>query len=126
MSDDPERMEEQTPPSPGVEGPTKEERTLALVAHAGGLFVSFIPPLVILLVKGDESEFVRDQAKEALNFQITMAIAMIVASGLVFLAIGCVLLPILGIADLVLCLIAALKSYEGQRYRYPWTLRLID
>jgi uncharacterized Tic20 family protein len=115
-----------------IEGPdgtrivSPDERTWALVAHVGGLLTSFIAPLVIWLAKGDDSEFVRDQAKEALNFQITLLIASVVgATTTVCLGLGFLVLAAVWIADVVLSLVAALRSYDGHRYRYPATLRLI-
>ena len=72
----------------GTGAPTKDERTLAMIAHIGALlgyaivFGSFIPPLALYLLKKDESAFVADQARESLNFQITMAIVAIVAGAL--------------------------------------------
>ena len=105
---------------------SQDDRTWALVAHAGGLVTSFLIPLIIWLAKGDDSEFVRDQAKEALNFQITLLIASLIgAATTVCLGFGFLVLFAVGIADLVLSLVAALRAYDGRRYRYPATMRLI-
>ena len=82
-------------------------------------------PLIIWLVKKDTMPFVDDQAKEALNFNITVAIAAVICGVLMFVLIGFVLLPVLGIAWLVFTIIAAIKANEGVAYRYPFTLRLI-
>jgi len=115
-----------------IEGPDgrrvvpPDERTWALVAHVGGLVTSFVVPLVVWLAKGDDGEFVRDQAREALNFQITLLIASVIGTTTtVCLGLGYLILAVVGIADLVLSLVAALRSYDGHRYRYPATLRLI-
>ena len=70
--------------------------------------------------------FVDDQGKEALNFQITVSIAVIVCAVLIAVLIGLLLLPIVGIAALVLTIIAGLKANNGETYRYPMTLRLIS
>jgi len=77
------------------------------------------------LVKKDESPFVDDQGKEAVNFNITMLIAFFVAFVLMFVAIGAVLMPVLFIFWVVMVIIAGLKANEGVAYRYPFTLRLI-
>lgn len=69
--------------------------------------------------------FVDDQGKEALNFQITVAIAMIVSMILMLVLIGVVLMFLVGIAALAFTIIAAIKANEGQYYRYPFTLRLV-
>lgn len=102
--------------------PTSEERSMALLAHVLGLIVWFIAPLVIYLVKKDESRYVAEHAKEALNFQITMTIIAIV----MFISIiGIFLLWILGIVCTVLIIVATIKASEGKMYRYPFTIRLI-
>lgn len=82
-------------------------------------------PLVVMLVKGKVSEFISDQSREALNFQITMLIAFIVSSFLILVLIGLVFIIIVGIADIILTIVAAVSASQGTRYRYPFTLRLI-
>ena len=66
-----------------------------------------------------------DQAKEALNFQITVTIAMVISIILMIVIIGGILAPIVGVINLVFCIIAAVKANNGEAYRYPFTLRLI-
>ena len=68
--------------------PTSDEKTMSMIAHAGGIFFGFLPALVVYLMKKDESSFVKAEATEALNFQITLMIAYVVASVLVFLLIA--------------------------------------
>jgi len=68
---------------------------------------------------------VNDQAKEALNFQITMAIGWVAATALSLLLIGFLLFPVLLIANLIFCIMAGMKANEGVEYRYPFALRLI-
>ena len=130
------------PPPPSAGGPPQEERQWAMFAHlsalAGGLLTSaiggwgfFLGPLVIWLMKKDSMPFVADQAKEALNFNITVSavfLALLVLS-LLTLGIGFLItLPIMlivGIAALVLIIMAAIKANDGIAYRYPFTLRLV-
>jgi hypothetical protein len=88
-------------------------------------FGSIIGPLVIWLTKGKEMAFVEVEAKEALNFQITMAIAFVISWLLAFILIGFLLMAVLAIADLVLVIIAAVTTSKGQPYRYPFALRLV-
>jgi uncharacterized protein len=102
-----------------------EERTLAMLCHLLGLFTSFVGPLILWLIKKDESKFVDDQGKEALNFQITVAIAFAIAGALSFACIGLLLIPAVGIADLVFSIIAAVAANKGEAYRYPACIRLI-
>lgn len=88
-------------------------------------FGSIIGPLVIWLTKGKEIPFVEGEAKEALNFQITMAIAFLVSWLLVFIVVGFLFLMLLAITDLVLVIIAAISASKGEPYRYPFALRLV-
>ena len=145
MSVPPESVVPPTPPSePSLVGaPSAEERQWALFAHLsallgailtgafGGGWGCFIGPLIIWLVKKDTMPFVDDQGKEALNFNITVAIASLILLllSIVTLGVGLIIaIPlwiILGIAWLVFTIIASIKANEGVRYRYPFTLRLI-
>jgi len=105
--------------------PGKDERTMAMLCHLLAIVLGFIGPLIIWLIKKDESKFVDDQGKEALNFQLTMLIAL-VASGLsMCIVIGFVLFPAVAIFDLVFCIIAAIKANNGEAYRYPLNIRMI-
>jgi len=110
---------------------SKNERMWGMLCHLGGLagfafpFGNVIVPLVIWMVKKEDMPFVDDQGKESLNFQITVAIAMAVCFLLSFVVIGFLLMPIVGIGALILVIIAATKANEGERYRYPWAIRLL-
>lgn len=114
-------------PVPGSEQtpqytPTNDERTLAILCHVLTIFFWIFPPLIIYLIKKDESKFVAEHAKESLNFQITFGI---VAIALIITIVGILLLWVLGIVVLVLVIIASIKASENKLYRYPLTLRLI-
>jgi uncharacterized Tic20 family protein len=102
--------------------PTSDERTLAILSHVLTIFFWIFPPLIIYLIKKDESQFVAAHAKESLNFQITAGIAYIV---LCITVIGIFLLWIAIILVLVLVIVATVKASESKLYRYPFTLRLI-
>lgn len=114
------------PPAPMTGETTSDERTMAMLAHIGGILFGWLAPLIIWLIKKDQSAFVADQAKEALNFQITIFIAAMV-SGLLVLAffIGCFLLPVVLIGGIVFSIMAGIAANKGQAYRYPFALRLI-
>ncbi len=132
-----------TPPPPPMAGmPSKEERQWAMFAHlsalVGGLLTSaiggwgfFIGPLVIWLMKKDEMPFAGEQAKEALNFNIMVSAIFLILLAMTILTLGIgilisgPLMLIIGIAALVLIIIAAIKANEGIAYRYPLTIRLI-
>ena len=109
-----------------TESISQDEKTMALLAHLGGIFFGFIPSLVIWLIKKDESAFIAEQAKEALNFQITVMIGFLIAFILIFIIIGIFLIWALVIANLVLCIVAAVKANSGVSYRYPIAIRLIN
>lgn len=131
----------QAPPPPAG-APTAEERQWAMFAHLsallGGVLTGwwggwgwFVGPLIIWLVKKDSMPFVDDQAKEALNFNITLAIVYVILTilGFATLGIGFIiampLMVLIGIAALVFIIIAAIKANGGVAYRYPFALRLI-
>ena len=102
-----------------------------LLTGAVGGWGSFLGPLIIWLLKKDTMPFVNDQAKEALNFNITVsAIFLVLIILTVFtLGIGAILtLPlaiIIGIAALVFIIIAGMKANDGVAYRYPFAIRLV-
>jgi len=97
----------------------------ALSLYIGIPFGNLIVPLVIWLIKKNEFSFVDEQGKESLNFQISMTIYGIIAGLLCYIFIGFILLPILIIADIVLIIIATVKTSKGEGYRYPFTIRVI-
>ncbi len=103
----------------------KQEKMWAMLCHIGAIVLGFIAPLVIWLVKKDESPLVNDQGKEALNFQITMTIAFIVAGMLMAVFIGLILMPVLAVFNLTMLIIAGIKANEGTKYRYPVNIRFI-
>ena len=111
--------------------PSAEERNWAVGCHLAALSglvtgIGFIlGPLIVWLIKKDESPFVSDQGKEALNFQITMALAVVVACMLIIVLIGVLLLILIGLFNLLCIIVAAVKASEGKLYRYPLNLRLI-
>ena len=116
------------PPPPSGAAP-QEDRTLALIAHLLGIISWFVGPLIIWLISKDNpaKSFVTDQSKEALNFQITITIAFVVAFILVAVTLGLLFfLPALvGIANLVFCILGGIRANNGEAYRYPFALRLI-
>jgi len=107
--------------------PTSDERTLGILSHILAIVpgIGIFGPLVIWLVKKDESQFVSENAKESLNFQLTMIIAVIISCILIVVLIGIFLIWILGILNLILVIIATIKASENKIYRYPFNFRLI-
>ncbi len=106
---------------------SQDDKTMAMIGHISGIVAGFIGPLVIWLINKDKAEkgWLNEQAKEALNFQITVLLAWIVAVMLSFLLIGFLLYPVILIGNIILCILAGLKANEGVDYRYPFALRLV-
>jgi uncharacterized Tic20 family protein len=113
-----------------------DERTWGLLAHVGALLAAFVAlaflgPLLVLLIQGNKSAFVRRHAIESLNFQITLLIAL--AAGIVLsvvtLGLGLIIvLPVglvVGILALVWIIMAGIKANNGEDYRYPINIRLV-
>lgn len=118
--------------APGKQIPN-EERQWAAFAHLSALVILVLPPvggilgpLVIWILKKDEMPFVRQEGREALNFQITVLIALAVSGALTLVLVGFVLLPVVALADFVLVVVATLQVSDGRPYRYPFNLRLIQ
>ena len=128
-------MENQPPLPPVAPAPVplseSDARLWAMLAHLSaipGSFVligSVIAPLVIRQIQKERSAFVDYHGKEAVNFQITMAIAAAISFLLMILVIGVFLLFIVGVVWLVFTIIAAVKANNGEYYRYPLTFRFI-
>jgi uncharacterized Tic20 family protein len=118
------------PPAPNPTGGVQEERQWALFAHLGGVLAIFpvihlIPALVIFSIYQSRSEFIRDQAREALNFQIVVLIAYFTARILNWLPFFPNLLFLVWLFSLIFSVLAAVAASRGDRYRYPLTYRFL-
>ncbi|MCB1633978.1 MAG: DUF4870 domain-containing protein [Xanthomonadales bacterium] len=120
------------PPATPAGSPSAEERQWGMFAHFAAFLGFLIPglggmigPLIVWQMKKAEMPFVDDQGKEALNFQITVFLAVIVCAILTVILIGFLLLMVVGLGALVFTIIGGIKANEGVAYRYPFTLRLI-
>lgn len=100
-----------------------DERTWAMLAHLGGIVFAVVVPLIVRSTAGRSSDFVRDQATEALNFQITVVVASLISLFLWVLLVGIVMSAVVGVGALVLTVTAAVRAHSGIRYRYPVTVR---
>jgi uncharacterized Tic20 family protein len=105
--------------------PTSDEKTMAILSHILCIVAGFIAPLIIYLVKKDESPYVRAHARESLNFQLTMVLAYFVSAILIFVLIGILLIWVLIIANLVLIVIATIRASEGKLYKYPFSIKFV-
>ena len=88
-------------------------------------FGNILAPLIIWLIKKEEMSFVEDQAKEVLNFQISMTIYLLISGILCFILIGIPFVIGLVIFNVIITIIAGIKANDGKSYRYPINLRLI-
>jgi uncharacterized Tic20 family protein len=111
---------------------SKEEQNWAMVCHLSALagfvmpFGNLFGPLIVWLIKRAEMPMVDRHGKEALNFQITVSIAMLVCVVLMFVLIGFVLIFLVGLAALVMTIMAAVKVSNGEfDYKYPLAIRLL-
>src|SRR3954471_21705326 len=109
----------------GYQGPPpdKDSKTMGMLCHLLGIFTGFLGPLIIWLIKKDQSPFVDDQGKESLNFQIVALIAT--AACLLGFCLAPILIAIVQITRIVFSIIGTIKSNQGIAYRYPVTFRLI-
>ena len=102
-----------------------EERLMAAGIYVLSLFFPVIAPLIIWLLKKDESSFIDYHGKEYFNFFISYLVYSIVAGILTLVIVGIFLLWAIGIAALIFSIIAAVRAYEGKEYQFPWIFRLI-
>jgi uncharacterized protein len=118
-------------PQPGQQPlPPDQERLWAMLAHllsfvAAYIALGFLAPLIVLLLFGPRSAYVRAHAVESLNFNLSWLLYAVVAALLIFIGIGILILIALGIAYVVLIVVASIRANGGAFYRYPLTIRFI-
>jgi uncharacterized protein len=103
----------------------QDPKTMSMFSHLLGLVLGFVGPLIIYLMNGEKDPFIRHHAAEALNFQITVAIGLLVSIATSCILIGFVILPFVILADLVFAVMAAIAANKGEWYRYPVTIRIV-
>jgi uncharacterized Tic20 family protein len=119
-------------PQPPPILPTEEEKTMAMLCHLLAIFTGFIGPLILWLIKKDQSRYIDFHGREAVNFQITLFIVTFglaaAAMVLMFVFIGILLIPVIFIVvilALVAEILAAVAAQQGVWHRYPICLRLV-
>jgi uncharacterized protein len=112
---------------------TQDAKNWAMFCHLGGLaafvgpgIANIVVPVVVWILKRPEHPYIDDQGKEAINFQITMSIAFLICVPLFFVVIGFFLAPLVAIFHLVFTIIGAVKASNGEWYRYPIAIRLVN
>lgn len=125
-------MENTPPPVPATTSTPTADNSLAVVMHILGLagfvfpFGNIIAPLILWLVKRSTSPLLDRTGKEVLNFQISFTIYAAIAGVLCFVLVGFLILPAIAILWLVFIIIAAIKTGNGEEYRYPLTIRMLQ
>ncbi|MDO8145354.1 DUF4870 domain-containing protein [Isoptericola sp. 178] len=118
----------QQPPQGGQALPPvapSEERTWSIVAHAGGILVGFLAPLIVWLSYKDRSARLDDQGKEALNFQLTILIAYVVGWILTMIVIGGLIVFAAWVCTIIFGILGAMAASRDEWYRYPFKIRFI-
>ncbi len=105
--------------------PKNDEKLLAALIYVTSFFAPVLGPLIIWLLKREESSFIDYHGKEYLNFMISYFIYTIVSGLLTIVIVGIIGLWLCGIFAAVFTIVAAIKAYEGNEYRIPWIIRFI-
>ena len=118
-------------PLPSEPGPTslptaqnQDDKTMGLLCHLLGPFLGFIGPLLIWLIKKEQSKFVDDQGKEALNFNLTLLIGHMIGIATACFTFGAIN-GVVGLVGLIFGIIGGLEANKGIAYRYPFNIRVI-
>ncbi|MGW9629916.1 DUF4870 domain-containing protein [Agromyces sp. NPDC055520] len=128
-------MSDATPPPPPPVNPYEQpsqqlspadEKLWATLIHIGGIFFSFVPALIGYLILKDKGPFVRAHTATALNFQITMTIALVVGYVLTIIVIGIFIILAVYVVIIVFSIIAAVKANQGQPYTYPMSIKFVS
>jgi hypothetical protein len=107
-----------------------DDKTFGMLSHLLGAFTSFVGPLVIWMIKREESPFVNDQGRESLNFQITILIGYVACFVIGWIPFaGCLsalLAPAIAVVSLIFSILGCLEANKGIAYRYPFNIRLVN
>jgi uncharacterized protein len=111
---------------------SNDERTMATLCHVSSLAMLIIPfgnilgPLVVWLWKKDEYSEVERQGKDVLNFQISMLLYMLISALLIVMVVGILLILALGVANIIVTIIAIIKTSNGERFTYPFAFKILS
>ncbi|MCK5012376.1 MAG: DUF4870 domain-containing protein [Candidatus Omnitrophica bacterium] len=112
--------------------PHEQDHVWAILCHLSALALFIIPPigqilgpLIIWLIKKNDMPYVNEEGKKSLNFQISMTIYMFIAFVLCFVAVGIPLLVLLLLTNIVLVIIASIKTSKKEKFQYPCTILFI-
>jgi uncharacterized Tic20 family protein len=124
MSTEQPKDPNQAAPQPGGEI-SQDSKTMGMLAHILGILSSWIGPLIIWLIKKDTDHFVSENAKEALNFQITLFIGYFVSGILMCVLIGYLTFLAVWVCAIVFGILGGMAANKGEYYRYPFNIRMI-
>lgn len=123
----------QTPPPPpnayaAAPSPMSpsEEKTWAILTHIGGIFFSFLAPLIIFLVMKDRGPFIRAHAATALNFHLTLLIAYFIGVVASIIVIGLFVMLAAWVVSIIFGIMAAVAANNGQYYQYPLAIKFLS
>jgi len=118
-------MENAPPPVP-VRTPGGNEKIWSILSHLSSILgVGLILPLIVYLAMKGDSDYAAANAREALNFHISLLIYGLFCIPLLLIFVGIPLLVVIGLASIVFAIVAAVRASRGECYRYPLTLRLV-
>lgn len=116
---------------PGTVELDSEARTFAMLCHLSAISAAFtviggiVCPIIFWALKKDRFPFVDRQGREAINFNISFLVYSVIAGILCFVFIGFILWPIVALGWLILLIIASIRTYSGEDYRYPFIFRVV-
>ncbi|MFT4311952.1 MAG: DUF4870 domain-containing protein [Candidatus Woesearchaeota archaeon] len=102
---------------------SNDEKAISVLVHILGLFFSFLGPLIVFLVSSGKG--IKEHSKNALNWQLSLMIYTFVAFILVFLLVGIIILPLLFLADIIFCIMAAVKAANNETWKYPLSIPFV-
>jgi uncharacterized Tic20 family protein len=115
-----------------VDDASPDERTyatlihLSILAHSVFSILAFAIPLIMWLVKKDESAYINDHGREAVNFQISLGIYSLIAGLFAIVLIGIPFLIAIPIVAIIFMVFASMAANRGELYRYPMTIRFLN
>lgn len=103
---------------------SQDSKNIAILMWLGTIFFSFIPALIIYLLKTDDA-YLADQSKEALNWSVTVMIGLLAGKFLLLILIGFLVLAVVGLCNVIFSILGAVSVASGKTYRVPFAIRLI-
>ncbi len=100
-----------------------DKKVLSIITHLLGIVTGFIGALIVYLVT--KQEVVKNHAREALNWQISVLIYSLILGVISTMFIGEALLGLAGLLNIVFCIVAAVKANSGEVWKYPITIRFL-